>query len=212
MFSGLVSRVRLFSRILIRNRLLLSAGFSVAAGIILGSVAPISIGDPLLRYVELDRPDIYHTFVLSYQTFLFTTPFLLLFMFFSLVYIHFYAQEVEPPAGALPPYPSPEHRKDLFLVLGELHEQLKPAPSADPQWLSIPERGLYTGIATLGAIGSGKTRGLILPAMRQLFGYRAGDSAKKLSGIVLEVGYAISRSTWQRTQRFGIHDTTDAER
>jgi hypothetical protein len=78
--------------------------------------------------------------------------------------------------------------------------------------LSIPERGLYTGIATLGAIGSGKTRGLILPAMRQLFGYRAGDSAKKLSGIVLEVGYAISRSTWQRTQRFGIHDTTDAER
>jgi hypothetical protein len=39
----------------------------------------------------------------------------------------------------------------------------------------------------LGANGSGKTRGLILPATGQLFGYEAEDSTKKLSGIVLEV-------------------------
>ena len=50
-----------------------------------------------------------------------------------------------------------------------------------------PERGLYTGTLAVGAIGSGKTRGLILPAMHQLFGYKANDPAKKLSGIVLEV-------------------------
>ena len=56
-----------------------------------------------------------------------------------------------------------------------------------PQWLRIPERGLYTGTIALGAIGSGKTRGLILPAMHQLFGYRPGDAEEKLSGIVLEV-------------------------
>jgi hypothetical protein len=30
--------------------------------------------------------------------------------------------------------------------------------------------GLYTGIASLGAIGSGKPHGLILPAMHQFFG------------------------------------------
>jgi TraM recognition site of TraD and TraG len=58
-------------------------------------------------------------------------------------------------------------------------------PSTSP--MSIPEKGLYTGIAALGAIGSGKTRGLILPAMHQLFGYKADDPEKKLSGIVLEV-------------------------
>jgi hypothetical protein len=177
----------MLSRILVRHRLLLSAGLSAAAGILLRSLVPIPIGDPLLRYVALDRPDIYHTFVLSYNISLFTMPFLVLSVFFSFVYVHFYAEEVEQFAGALPPYSKPEHRKDLFLVLGEVHKHFEPTPSADPQWLSIPERGLYTGIAALGAIGSGKTRGLILPAMLQLFGYEASDPAKKLSGLVLEV-------------------------
>ena len=86
-----------------------------------------------------------------------------------------------------PRIPRQSHRKDLFLVLGEVHEPLEPTPAPHPQWLSIPEHGLYTGIAALGAIGSGKTQGLILPAMRQLFAYRAHDPEKKLSGIVLEV-------------------------
>ena len=36
-------------------------------------------------------------------------------------------------------------------------------------------------------LGSGKTQALILPAMRQLFAYRANDPERKLSGIVLEV-------------------------
>ena len=75
----------------------------------------------------------------------------------------------------------------MFLVVGEVHQQLKPSPSGVPHWLSLPERGLYTGIAVIGAIGSGKTQALILPAMRQLFAYRANDPERKLSGIVLEV-------------------------
>jgi hypothetical protein len=47
--------------------------------------------------------------------------------------------------------------------------------------------GLYTGIALFGSIGSGKTYGLILPAMRQLFAYKADDPDRKLYDIVLEV-------------------------
>ena len=39
----------------------------------------------------------------------------------------------------------------------------------------------------VGSIGSGKTQGVILPAMRQLFAYRASDPERRLSGIVLEV-------------------------
>jgi hypothetical protein len=89
-------------------------------------------------------------------------------------------------AGLLPPYPTPRTRTELSLIVGEVHRQLVPKPSPAPQWLSIPERGLYTGIASFGSIGSGKTYGLILPAMRQLFAYKADDPASKLSGIVLE--------------------------
>ncbi len=183
----MVSQLKTLCRILVRHRFLLSAGLSAAAGIILKSIVLIPVADPLFRYAALQRPSIYDAFVWSFATFLFTTPFLMLSMCFSLVYIHFYEEETAETLGTLPEYPEPKYRQDLFLILGELHHQLEATPAAYPQWLSIPEKGLYTGIAALGAIGSGKTRGVILPAMHQLFGYGAGDPEKKLSGIVLEV-------------------------
>jgi hypothetical protein len=182
-----VSRLKTLCRILVRHRFLLSAGLSAAAGIILKSIVLIPVADPLFRYAALERPSIYVAFVWSFAIFLFTTPFLMLSMCFSLVYIHFYEEETGETLGTLPEYPEPQFRQGLFLILGELHHQLEATPAAHPQWLSIPEKGLYTGIAALGAIGSGKTQGVILPVMHQLFGYKARDPEKKLSGIVLEV-------------------------
>jgi hypothetical protein len=41
-------------------------------------------------------------------------------------------------------------------VVGELHHLKRPEPEKYPRWLTIPDRGLYTGIAIFGAIGSGK--------------------------------------------------------
>jgi len=187
MVDGLIRTLRLTSRMLVRHQILLSAGLSAAAGIILRSLVVLPVGSPFFHYVALERPAFYRAFVWSFTIFLFTTPYLLLSMCFSLVYIHFYEEEIERAAGFLPPYPQPELREDMFLIVGERHQQLDPIPAVHPQWLSIPERGLYTGTLAIGAIGSGKTRGLILPAMHQLFGYKANDSAKKLSGIVLEV-------------------------
>ena len=66
-------------------------------------------------------------------------------------------------AGPLPPYPDPSARQQLFVILGEQHHALKPVPAAAPTWLTIPERGLFTGIAVFGAIGSGKTTGCMYP-------------------------------------------------
>jgi len=167
----MVSRLKTLCRILVRYRFLLSAGLSTAAGIILKSIILIPVADPLFRYAALQRPGIYRAFLWSYGTFLFTIPFLILSVCLSFAYIHFYEEETAQPSGNLAEYPEPQYRHELFLILGELHHQLEAAPSAHPQWLSIPEKGLYTGVAALGAIGSGKTRGLILPAMHQLFGY-----------------------------------------
>jgi len=182
---------------------LLSAGLSAAAGIILKSVVLIPVADPLFRYAALQRPSIYVVFVGSFAVFLFTTPFLMLFMCFSLLYIHFYEEETAETLGTLPAYPEPQYRQDLFLILGELHRQIEATPAAHPQWLSIPEKGLYTGIAALGAIGSGKTRGVILPAMHQLFGYKARDPEKKLSGIVLEVKGDLCRQVARILEGYG---------
>jgi hypothetical protein len=174
-------------RPLVEYRLLLSLGLSAACGIVLNSVFLINAADPFLRLIELKRPPVFQAVVWSYDLFLYSTPFIVCSMIFSLLYVHLYTTELGLAAGALPPYPDPHTRTELSLVLGEVHRQLVPKPSPSPQWLTIPERGLYTGIASFGSIGSGKTYGLILPAMRQLFAYRADDPARRLSGIVLEV-------------------------
>ncbi len=183
----LLSSLRFWSRLLVEHRFLLSLGLSVASGIVLQSYFPVHEVDPVLRLIALERPAIYHALVWSYTFFLYSTPFLGFSVLFSMVYVHFYRPETNHNAGPLPPYPDPRMRRDLSLVVGEVHRQLEPFPSLAPRWLSIPERGLYTGIAAFGSIGSGKTLGLILPAMRQLFAYRAQDTERKLSSIVLEV-------------------------
>jgi hypothetical protein len=174
-------------RPLVEYRFLLSLGLSAACGIVLNSMFPINTANPFLRLIELKRPLVFQAVVWSYNLFLYSTPFIACSMSFSLLYVHLYRTELGLAAGKLPPYPDPHTRSELSLVLGEVHRQFVPTPSPTPRWLSIPERGLYTGIASFGSIGSGKTYGLILPAMRQLFAYRADDPARRLSGIVLEV-------------------------
>ncbi|MGA2965570.1 MAG: hypothetical protein ABSD64_05110, partial [Terriglobales bacterium] len=174
-------------RELIEHRLPLSLGLSGACGLVLQGFCPIREADPLLRLIAIERPVIYQGLTWSYALFLYTTPFLVSSILFSLAYVHFYGPDADLHAGCLPNFPNPRARRDLFLVVGEVHKQFEPEPSPAPHWLILPERGLYTGVAVIGAIGSGKTQALILPAMRQLFAYRAGDPEYKLSGIVLEV-------------------------
>lgn len=174
-------------RLLVENRFVLAIGMSVASGMVLHSMFPLNTANPFLRLIELERPPVFHAITWSYGLFLYSTPFLACSMIFSLLYVHLYRTEQELAAGSLPPYPNPRARTDLSLIVGEVHRPLVPIPSPAPQWLAIPERGLYTGIAAFGSIGSGKTYGLILPAMRQLFAYRADDPARRLSGLVLEV-------------------------
>jgi hypothetical protein len=174
-------------RPLVAYRFLLSLGLSATCGILLNTLFPLDEANAMLRLIAYERPQIFHGIAWSYDFFLYSTPFIAFSMLFSLMYVHLYRNEQELAAGSLPPYPDPRTRAELSLVLGEIHNQLIPSASAFPSWLSIPERGLYTGIASFGSIGSGKTYGLILPAMRQLFSFMAHDPKRKLSGIVLEV-------------------------
>src|SRR5204863_494410 len=53
--------------------------------------------------------------------------------------------------------------------------------------LVVPERGLFTGVAILGAIGSGKTSCCMYAFAEQILAYRAGDTERRIGGLVLEV-------------------------
>jgi hypothetical protein len=81
----LPSRLQDALHLLIEYRLLLSIGLSAACGIVLQALYPVHDSDPLLRLVVLERPAIYRGLVWSYHLFLYSTPFLLFSMVFSLV-------------------------------------------------------------------------------------------------------------------------------
>jgi hypothetical protein len=52
----------------------------------------------------------------------------MLFMCFSLLYIDFYEEETAETLGTLPDYPELQSGQDLFLILGELHNQIELLP------------------------------------------------------------------------------------
>ncbi len=68
-----------------------------------------------------------------------------------------------------------------------MHHPVAVREAPDPSWLTIPERGLYTGVLICGAIGSGKTSACMRPFARQLLGWHAGDRRRRAAGLVLEV-------------------------
>ena len=141
----------------------------------------------LLRMILLEKPYLFYAIKSSFLLMLFTTPFIILSVIFSIAYIFGVSSGTEAGMQPLPKYPDPCSRDKLFLVVGELHHPKRPEPAEHPRWLIIPDRGLFTGIAIFGAIGSGKTTGCMYPFADQVLGYRAQDVEQRVAGLVLEV-------------------------
>ena len=158
-----------------------------ATGITLYFRWPWPQDDLVLRLIELRAPMIYLFFKYTYTLFLFTTPYIGYSLVLSGLYVFAFRPTRKAKPMPLPPYLAPSNRDDLFLVLGEVHNPRTPVPSADPYWLMVPERGLFTGIAIFGAIGTGKTSGCMYPYAEQLIAYKAHNPEHRMGGLVLEV-------------------------
>ena len=95
--------------------------------------------------------------------------------------------EKAPPTGSLPPWPTTPQDDSPSLVVGEIHHPIEPREVSRPEWLVIPERGLYTGISIFGAVGSGKTSACMHPFAEQLLSWAADDPRRRAAALVLEV-------------------------
>jgi len=158
-----------------------------ATGITLYFRWPFPENDLMLRLISIRAPLIYAGFKYTYTLFLFTTPYIAYSLVLSGLYVFAFRPTRKIKPMPLPTYPDPSRRDELFLVLGEVHDPRRPVAAEQPYWLAIPERGLFTGIAIFGAIGTGKTSGCMYPYAEQLISYRADDPAKHIGGLVLEV-------------------------
>jgi hypothetical protein len=166
---------------------LIACLLAAATGMTLYLRVPFPERNFFLELMFLYSRRVFLVFEYSYYFFLYTTPYILYSVLLSAFYIFAlkFKRRVRP--GTLPPYPVLRDHSAPSLVIGEVHNPRKPGPTESPHWLTIPERGLFTGIAIFGAVGSGKTTGCIYPFTEQLLAYRAADKMYRIGGLVLEV-------------------------
>jgi hypothetical protein len=167
---------------------------------------PMPTDDVFLGLIALQKPVVFSVLSYGYATSWFTVPFLIASMGLSMLLLvsdrHTFFARCHP----LPPYPEPETRDAPSLVLGESHLVTRPGPALDPTWLSIPQRGLYTGVMVVGAIGTGKTSACMYPYVEQLLRWRPDDPERKLAALVLEVKGHFCREVQAILQRAGRQD------
>ena len=99
-----------------------------------------------LAVIEARRPDVFYALVYGYAALWFSTPFWIA----SLIGLARHDRRLPHaprPRGSADcqPYPQPETRPAPSLVLGEAHHATRPGRAPEPTWLTIPQRGLYTG-------------------------------------------------------------------
>jgi hypothetical protein len=177
---------RMMQRIL-HTRHFLACLLAAAMGMALFFRAPFPEGNLFLRIMAVRSTAAYLFFKYSYTVFLYTTPYIAFSIMLSGLYIFALKADRKIRARRLPLYPDPRTRTELSLVLGEVHDPRKSVPSETPRWLALPERGLFTGIAIVGAVGSGKTASCMYPFAEQILAYRAADPDRRIGGLILEV-------------------------
>lgn len=160
---------------------------AAATGLALYFRVPFPAKNTYLLVIALRSPLVFYFLKYSYLLFEFSTPYIVYSMLLSGIYIFSLKARRSVRAGTLPAFPDACLRNELFLILGEVHNPRKQVPSETPRWLIIPDRGLFTGVAILGAIGSGKTSCCMYPFADQILAYRAADTEKRIGGLILEV-------------------------
>jgi len=190
-------------RTLLDHRVAMNLTISAGVVALVAHVRPFPSENPLLALIALERPLIFWLLSYGYLAMCGSTTYLALTVVTSLVCIYAAREPGQRSFEPLPAYPPPSTRRDLFLVLGERHYAARLGRASAPSWLTIPERGLYTGIAIVGAIGSGKTSACIYPYVEQLLAYRADQPSERLGGLVLEVKGDFCRQVRDILHRHG---------
>ena len=145
-------------------------------------------GDPVAVLVRYHTPNVYRAVVAWYYVAPGVAVFLAGQFLISTSRIWFARMGVSLGLRSrLPAWPLSPTADGPAIVVGEVHHLVRAIESPAPEWLTIPERGLYTGVAIFGAVGSGKTSACLHPFARQLFGWQATNPERRAAALVLEV-------------------------
>ena len=144
--------------------------------------------NPLLALVEYHTPNFFDVLVIWYYVSPFVAVMLSGFLAVTVWKVWLEGRRRDfAPFAKLPPWPLDPKQKAPAIVIGEVHHPVEAREIFSPSWLTIPERGLYTGVAIFGAVGSGKTSACMNPFARQLLGWQAGNPHMRAAALILEV-------------------------
>ena len=144
--------------------------------------------NPILALVEYHTPNFFDVLVIWYYLSPFVAVMLSGFLAVTVWKVWLEGRRRDfAPFAKLPPWPLDPKQKAPAIVIGEVHHPVEAREIFSPSWLTIPERGLYTGVAIFGAVGSGKTSACMNPFARQLLGWQAGNLQMRAAALVLEV-------------------------
>ena len=173
----------------IRYPILIFAGLACSAWGFIYRPFPLPGDDPLLDLVLYHTPNFYTWIVRWYYLAPAAAVIVGGLVLISVWRVWFESWGIGlPNIQMLPNWPlNPAKDKGPSIVVGEVHHPVKAVESRNPSWLVIPERGLYTGVAIFGAVGSGKTSSCMRPFAEQILSWQAGDPEHRAAGLVLEV-------------------------
>jgi hypothetical protein len=174
-------------RALVDMRGVTAMAIAAATGLWGVTTYPPAADNVFLQLIALREPVVFRFLVHAYAALWFSSSFMAASFVLSIAAIVAYRRPPTPRSRPLPRYPKPETRPSPAVVLGETHHHTTPGRAPEPAWLTIPQRGLYTGVMILGAVGTGKTSACMYPYVEQLLRWRAQDPDYKVGGLVLEV-------------------------
>ena len=190
-------------RRILNSRSFVAALLAMATGALLFYRFPFPEEQMFLHVISVRAPQAFLSFKYLYTACIFTTPYVVYSGVLSGLYVFTLKVRRRITAGRLTTYAEPATRDHLFLVVGEVHNERKPGPSETPRWLTIPERGLFTGVSIFGAVGSGKTSSCMYPFADQILSYRASNKEDRIGGLILEVKGDFCRKVREILDRNG---------
>jgi hypothetical protein len=167
---------------------------------------PLLMDNVFLEVIALRKPPVFQVLAYTYATVRFTTPFLAVSLVTSVLAIVADHHLPLPRTRPLPRYPLPERRSTPTLVLGETHFASTPGRSSDPTWLTIAQRGLYTGVMDCRRRWHGEDVCVDVSHIDQFVRFPAPDPDRKLGGLVLEVQVDFCRQGLSMVAQAGRQD------
>ena len=134
-------------------------------------------------------PELWHFLSVSYPYIKTIAAFILFWRFYTLFLSRLFEKDEEDliEEADIKHAHFPWSSDELQLIIGLKHQQLSAKYVRNPEWIVVPESGIFQNFLITGTTGTGKTASVMYPLTKQILLYGANDPSKKAGMLILDV-------------------------